>query len=115
MQRAIRYSRGVLGGTVAAETLEETLAILRGLRVSVDATIEQLGRIRSPEDLMARARLESGGLPQSAMVAAAQADDSMHEVLGTPGRIANKASRESDAARADAVESGPVIRQGEVP
>ncbi len=95
-------------GTMAGETLSDTMAVLQGLRVEIDARIAMLGKMRSTEALMERARAESGGLPETAAIAAHQAGADMVEVEGSPGQIALKAGQESEAASRDEAEAGPV-------
>jgi len=97
-------------GTVAAETLEETLALLRGFRVEVEARIADLARIRSAGLLLERAVNEDGGLPENSVVAGVQAGAELVEVRGSPGRLAARAASETESARTGAVESGEVRR-----
>jgi hypothetical protein len=96
---------------MAAATLEDTLAVLRGLRVEITARIDQLARLRSAESLMERAREEVGGLPETATEARLQTDErrATHEVDETPGLIAREARRQSEAASTAEVEAGPVL------
>lgn len=108
VRRDPRARHGIVMGTVAAETLDDTIAVLHGMRVEIDMRIEALGRMRSAEALLDRAREENGGLPETAAAASQQSDEGLHEVRGTPGRLAIKASRDAESARLDSLESGEV-------
>jgi hypothetical protein len=108
VRRDGRARRGIIVGSVAAETLEDTLALLRGLRVEIDVRIEQLGRWRSAEALLERARAENGGLPETVAAATDQSGVEVIEVFGTPGRLARRAAVASELERRVEAESGPI-------